>query len=68
MAVEQSRALRRLDDDVLLIESGLNSLCLAVIVAKLEDALGVDPFSTNAAVDFPRTIGDFVRNYELALV
>ncbi len=68
VAAEQGRALRGLDDHLLLIESGLNSLCLAVIVAKLEDELGADPFGADAALAFPETIGDFIKIYEHALV
>ena len=68
VAKEQSRTLAPLTDDLLLIESGLNSLCLAVVVAKLEDELGIDPFSDASAESFPDTIGDFVGSYENARV
>ena len=68
VAKEQSRVLAPMTDDLLLIESGLNSLCLAVIVAKLEDELGIDPFSDASAEGFPTTIGDFVSSYEHASV
>ena len=33
-------------------------------VRALEDSLGVDPFNTTEAVEFPVTFGDFVRLYE----
>jgi acyl carrier protein len=49
-----------------LMNSGLDSLCFAVLVARLEDQLGVDPFSTSEDVTFPVTLGDFVRVYENA--
>ena len=64
VAKEQGKKLAPLSDDLVLLESGLDSLCFAVIVARLEDALGVDPF--NAAEDgrLPLTIGDFVHFYE----
>lgn len=64
VAVEQERKLSPLSDDLKLIDSGLDSLSFAIIVARLEDALGVDPFSSDKAVDFPVTFGDFVRLYE----
>jgi acyl carrier protein len=35
-----------------LLETGLDSLCFAIIVARLEDELGVDPFSVDDA-SFP---------------
>jgi hypothetical protein len=57
-----------LHDNLPLLESGLDSLCLAIVVARLEDQLGVEPFSAAAAEDlpFPTTIGEFVSFYELA--
>jgi len=64
VAVEQERKLAPLSDDLKLIDCGLDSLSFAIIVARLEDALGVDPFSSDQAVDFPVTFGDFVRLYE----
>jgi acyl carrier protein len=64
VAVEQERKLATLTDDLKLIDCGLDSLSFAIIVARLEDSLGVDPFNTDQAVDFPVTFGDFVRLYE----
>lgn len=64
VAVEQERKLATLTDDLKLIDCGLDSLSFAIIVARLEDSLGVDPFSSDQAVDFPVTFGDFVRLYE----
>jgi acyl carrier protein len=64
VAVEQDRTLAALTDDLKLIDCGLDSLSFAIIVTRLEDALGVDPFSSDRAIDFPVTFGDFVRLYE----
>lgn len=64
VAVEQERKLAALTDDLKLIDCGLDSLSFAIIVARLEDTLGVDPFSSDQAIDFPVTFGDFVRLYE----
>jgi hypothetical protein len=49
-----------------LLDSGFDSLTLAILVARLEDALGLDPFS--ASDNFPSvvTFGDFLRLYEKA--
>lgn len=66
VAREQEKAMAPLADDLPLLESGLDSLCMAVIVARLEDRLGLDPFDTDAEFDFPVTVGDFVRLYENA--
>jgi acyl carrier protein len=49
-----------------LLDSGLDSLCFAIVVARLENALGVDPFSEDEDARFPVTFGDFVRFYENA--
>lgn len=62
VAREQRRQLAPLTDDLKLLESGLDSLSFALIVARLEDALGHDPFDT--ADTFPVTFGDFVTMYE----
>jgi len=64
VATEQERKLATLTDELKLIDCGLDSLSFAIIVARLEDSLGVDPFSSEKAVDFPVTFGDFVRLYE----
>jgi acyl carrier protein len=64
VAVEQKRKLARLSDDLKLVESGLDSLSFALIVMRLEDALGFDPFDANDGVKFPVTFGDFVKLYE----
>jgi acyl carrier protein len=64
VAVEQERTLSPLTDELKLIQCGLDSLSFAIIVARLEDELGVDPFNSESAVDFPVTFGDFVRLYE----
>jgi acyl carrier protein len=53
-----------LSNETVLTNSGLDSLCFAVLVARLEDKLGVDPFSTAEDSSFPVTLGEFVRVYE----
>jgi acyl carrier protein len=64
VAEEQKKKLPPLTDDLALLDSGLDSLCLAIVVARLEDELGYDPFSTEAEVDLPVTVSDFIRFYE----
>jgi hypothetical protein len=66
VAKEQGKQLALLSDNLGLLESGLDSLCLAVVVARLDDTLGLDPFSAEDEVEFPVTIGDFVKLYENA--
>jgi acyl carrier protein len=64
VAREHGKTLAPLNDDVALLDSGLDSLGIAVLVARLEDRLGVDPFTTSEDVQFPVTVGDFVKAYE----
>lgn len=64
VAKEQHRNLAPLSDDLRLLQSGLDSLSFALIVARLEDELGFDPFDTTEALKFPVTFGDFVKLYE----
>jgi acyl carrier protein len=64
VAKEQNKQLPPLTDDLVLLESGLDSLCFAIIVARLEDALGFDPFSSAEDVYFPVTLSDFIKFYE----
>jgi acyl carrier protein len=66
VAAEQQRSLAPLSDDLGLLDSGLDSLCFAIIVARLEDRLGLDPFSTAEDARFPVTVGDFIALYEAA--
>lgn len=64
VASEQGRQLAPLSDDLLLAESGLDSLSFAIIVVRLEEALGFDPFNAAEAVEFPVTLGDFIELYD----
>ncbi|HZK90817.1 MAG TPA: acyl carrier protein [Stellaceae bacterium] len=66
VATEQHKTLAPLADDLGLLETGLDSLCFAIIVARLEDQLGLDPFGAEDEIDFPVTVGDFIRLYENA--
>ena len=66
VAKEQNKELPPLSDDLVLLDSELDSLCFAVIVARLEDMFGVDPFSAADDAPFPVTLGDFVKSYENA--
>jgi acyl carrier protein len=66
VAREQGRQLASLRDDLALLDSGLDSLCFAIIVARLEVQLDVDPFSASEDAAFPVTFGEFVQFYENA--
>ena len=66
VAEEQGKTLEPLTDDLALMDSGLDSLCIAIIVARLDDDLNLDPFSGGDDVMLPVTVGDFIRIYENA--
>jgi hypothetical protein len=66
VAAEQSKKVAVLDNSLALAESGLDSLCFAILVARLEDELGNDPFTASDEVAFPVTLGDFIELYENA--
>lgn len=67
VAQEQGKILPPLSASLGLADTGLDSLCLAIIVARLEDRLGIDPFSAADGDTFPTTLGDFVQLYEAAV-
>ena len=64
IAEEQNVTLPPLQDDLPLNESGFDSLAFAILVARLEDDLGIDPFTIAEEAAFPSTLGEFVRVYE----
>ena len=64
VANEQGLKLAALSDGLALLDTGLDSLSFAIIVARLEESLGVDPFSGAQGARFPKTVGDFIQFYE----
>ena len=53
-----------LGDDTVLLQSGLDSLDFAIVVARLEERLDADPFSAMGEPVYPRTLADIVQIYE----
>jgi hypothetical protein len=68
MADDNRQSLPPLTDDLVLLESGLDSLGIAILVARLEDLLGLDPFTEAASQEtgYPVTLGAFIQFYERA--
>jgi hypothetical protein len=66
IAAQQKKTLAPLTDSLPLLNSGLDSLCLAVLVASLDDRLDLDPFGADGLNAFPVTLGEFIRLYENA--
>jgi acyl carrier protein len=51
-------------ENTVLLESGLDSLGFAILVAKLEEEFDVDPFADAETAVYPTTFGEFVSIYE----
>ena len=66
IAEDETRSLPPLTDDLVLLDSGLDSLGIAILVARLEETLGFDPFTETDDMAYPVTLGDFIRFYEHA--
>ena len=66
VAREQRKAIPALSDDMELAGSGFDSLCFAILVSRLEDTLGIDPFSTATELVFPTTLGELIGLYQAA--
>jgi acyl carrier protein len=64
VASENHKVLPALSDDLVLLDSGLDSLAIAILVARLEESLGYDPFTDAGDAPYPVTLGDFIRFYE----
>jgi acyl carrier protein len=64
IAEEQNVTLPPLQDDLPLQDTGFDSLAFAILVARLEDDLGIDPFSIAEDAAFPSTVGEFIGAYE----
>jgi len=66
IAAQHKKRLPALTDDLVLLDSGLDSLAIAILVARLEETLGFDPFTESDDVAYPVTLGDFIKFYESA--
>lgn len=63
VADQQRKVLPPLTDGLRMLESGLDSLCIAILIANLDDELDLSPFDADD-VEIPETLGDLVRVYE----
>ncbi|MFB9213642.1 acyl carrier protein [Vibrio sinaloensis] len=58
-----STLVGELQDDTVLLESGLDSLGFAILVARLEEELEFDPFTMMDEPVYPTTFKEFVDIY-----
>ena len=54
----------KLHDETVLLDTGLDSLGFAIIVTRLEEELGYDPFSVSNETFYPQTFKEFVQFYD----
>ena len=64
VAADQNKRLRQLTDDLALLDSGLDSLCFAILVSRLEEVTGRDPFCSDRGLHSPRTVGELIALYD----
>ena len=61
---DKGTPLSEISDDQVLLESGLDSLGFAILVALLDEELDLDPFQLMETPVYPTTFGEFVEIYE----
>jgi acyl carrier protein len=66
LAAENRTPTPDLTDNLVLLDSGLDSLAVAILVVRLEEIFGFDPFAEPSDAAYPVTLGDFIRFYEHA--
>ncbi len=63
---DKEKTYTDIKDDQVLLETELDSLGFAILVALLEEELDIDPFQIMDEPVYPRTFGEFVAIYERA--
>ncbi len=61
---DKTLLIEKLEDDSVLLNTGLDSLGFAILVASLEEELDFDPFTIMEEAVYPTTFGEFVAIYE----
>ena len=61
---DKSEQYDAIEDSAILLETGLDSLGFAILVALLEEELDLDPFQLMDEPVYPNTFGEFVAIYE----
>ena len=64
VAKEHNKRLPPLTEDLPLLDSGLDSLCFAILMSRLEDITGHDPFVSISGSSYPRSLGDLIALYD----
>ncbi len=61
---EDELEVPELSDDLVLLDTDLDSLGFAVLVTRLDEVLGFDPFAEVDEPVYPATFGEFLAVYE----
>jgi hypothetical protein len=64
IAEQRGAEIQGINDETVLLESGLDSLGFAILVVRLEEELGYDPFVMMDQPVYPRTLAEFVDVYK----
>lgn len=64
IAEQRGAEIQEINDETVLLESGLDSLGFAILVVHLEEELGYDPFVMMDQPVYPRTLAEFVDVYK----
>lgn len=65
IAIENKVEIKNnIDSETVLLECGLDSLGFAILVARLEEDLGYDPFTMMDEPIYPQTFGQLVEIYQ----
>ena len=59
----KGKSAPEIKDETVLLDSGLDSLGQAILITRLEEALGYDPFTISSEAYYPRTFGELVEFY-----
>lgn len=64
LELTSKKLLAPLEDNLVLLESGMDSLGFAILIARLEEELGFDPFIEMDTPFYPKTFGEFISAYK----
>tara|TARA_B100000795_G_C22764556_1_gene425111 strand:- start:1176 stop:1457 length:282 start_codon:yes stop_codon:yes gene_type:complete len=59
----QDNKILILSEETVLLETGLDSLGYAILVTRLEEEIGYDPFTLSSEAYYPLTYGELVQFY-----
>jgi len=59
----KGKSAPEITNQTILLDSGLDSLGHAILITRLEEALGYDPFTISSEAYYPRTFGELVEFY-----